>query len=208
MMKTFLKCVGVFALMIVAVIALNVWSLIKKGNDSPIYASEEEIEEAVGQMGDGIMDGGFYLDGKVYQLPITVADMAENGWLIEETLNMKYEKFPANTVTNFMNVHNSNDKQKIISVILVNPYKEKLALDDVLIEKLVMGTINANKVVLPQGITWKSTPEEVKSAYGEPSTESKDSLVYEDETWEITIWLKTSESGKTTISDIRYSLKD
>ncbi|MBR4085317.1 MAG: hypothetical protein IKK33_13675 [Lachnospiraceae bacterium] len=207
-MKKFLKIVGIFVLIFIVIIALNVFSLMKKGNKSTLHASEEEIEEAVGQMGDGIMDGGFYLDGKVYQLPVTVADMAESGWLIEETLNMKYEKFPANTVTNSMNVHNSNDKQKIISVVLINPYEEEQALDDVFIEHLSMGTFTANKVVLPQGITWKSTLEEVKKAYGEPAKESGDSLVYEDEIWQITIRFNTGESGKTTMSDVSYRLKD
>ena len=207
-MKKLLQIIGIFALIFAVVIGLNVYSLVKEGNESPTYPTEEEIKEAVGKLGEGIMDGGFYLDGKVYQLPITVADMAESGWLIEETLNMKYEKFPANTVTNSMNVKRSNDKLKAIGVTLLNPYEEKLALDDVLVKQLVMGTLTANKVVLPQGITWTSTLEEVKAAYGEPSKESGSSIMYEDDMWEITIWFDTDNSGKYTMTDVKYCLKD
>lgn len=206
-MKTFLKIVGIFALIFVVVIGLSVISMLKEGNTSTIHATEEEIKEAVDKMGDDIIDGGFYLDGKVYQLPITVADMVDAGWLIEETLNMQYEKFPANTVTNNMNVDNANDNQKIAGITLINPYEEKVELEEVYIAKLVVGTLTANKVVLPQGITWKSTLEDIKDAYGEPSKESKDTLVYEDDTWEIIIYLETDENGKTTMSDVSYNLK-
>lgn len=211
-MKKLLKILGIFVLIFVIIIGISVFSLMKKGNKSTINASAEEVEEAVKQMGSGILDGGFYLDGKVYQLPVLVSDLMDGGWIFEEDLKKQFAEFPAYTVSNSINIDNENDNQKLISISLINPFEEKLALEEVYVESLTIAKFTANKIILPQGITWKSTLEEVEAAYGEPSDKSVDeagaSLVYENETWEISISFVTSEAGKTTMSRVNYSLQD
>lgn len=212
-MKKVLKIIGIFALIFVIMIGISVFSLMKNGdkNKSTIHASEEEVEVAVKQMGNGILDGGFYLDGKVYQLPVTVSDLMDGGWIFEESLKKQFGEFPAHAVTNSTNIGNANDNQKLISITLINPFEEKKDLEDVYIQTLSISKFTANKVILPQGITWKSTIEEVEAAYGEPSDKSTDalgaSIVYEDDIWEISITFDTGDDGKTKMSRVSYKLK-
>lgn len=211
-MKKILKIVGIFVLIFVIMIGLSVFSLMKNGNKSTINASTEEVEEAVKQMGSGILDGGFYLDGKGYQLPVLVSDLMDGGWIFEEDLKKQFAEFPAYAVSNSINIDNENDNQKLISISLINPFEEKLALEDVYVESLTIAKFTANKIILPQGITWKSTLEEVEAAYGKPSDMSTDeagaTIVYEDETWKISISFVTGEDGKTTMSRVNYKLQD
>lgn len=210
-MKKILQIVGIFALIFVIMIGISVISLMKSDNKSTINASAEEIEEAVKQMGSGILDGGFYLDGKVYQLPVMVSDLMDGGWIFDAELRKQFGEFPANTVTNVTNIGNENDNQKLISIALINPFEEKKKLKDVYVEMLSISKFTANKIILPQGITWKSTLEEVEAAYGEPSDKSTDasgaSIVYENEIWEISIYFNTGDDGKSKMSKVSYRLK-
>ena len=209
-MKKVLKVLGICVLVflvLAVVLGISVFKLLRNSNASTIHASEEEVQEVVKQMGNDIMDGGLYLDGKVYQLPVTIADLTDGGWVFDESVKEQLGEFPANAVTNNINIDNANDNQKMISIVLINPYEEKKTLEDVLIAQLSVGTFTANKVVLPQGITWKSTMEDVEAAYGEASEKSEDSITYENETWKIAIYFKTGEDGRTTMSDVSYRLK-
>ena len=211
-MKKFLKLLGVMVFIFVLMIGFSVMSLMKNGNKSTINASAEEVEAAVQQMGNGILDGGFYLDGKIYELPVMVSDLLDGGWVLDEDFTKQYAEFPANTVTNYMNIDNANDNQKLLSITLLNPYEEKVALEEVYIERLSISLLTANKIILPQGITWKSTLEEVEAAYGEPTKKSTDdtgaSIEYNNETWTVTLFFDTDENGKTTMSGVNYSLND
>lgn len=214
-MKKVLKVLGIIVIILVifaVLIGIAVFNLMKNGgNQSTLHASEEEIAEAVKQMGTDIFDGGFYLDGKVYQLPVTIADLSEGGWVFDDALKEELGEFPAHTVTNNINIDNANDNKKMISIVLINPYEEKKELEDVLIEQLSIAKFTANKVVLPQGITWKSTMEEAEAAYGEPSDKaergSEISLTYENETWKIAIYFENKEDGTGTMTSVSYRLK-
>lgn len=188
-----------------------VLKLMKNGNKSTINASKEEIETAVKQMGSGILDGGFYLDGKIYELPVIASDLTDGGWVFDEALKKEFAEFPANTITNSINIDNANDNQKLISIILINPFEEKKALEDVYVETLIISKFTSNKIILPQGITWKSTLEEVEAAYGQPANKSTDSsgtsIEYENEGWTVSIYFETGDDGKTTMSKVIYRLK-
>lgn len=212
-MKKFLKVLGIIAIILVifaVLIGIAVFNLMKNGGgQSTLHASEEEITAAVNQMGDGILDGGFWFDGKAYQLPVTIADLSEGGWVFDDALKEELGEFPAYAVTNNINIDNANDTQKALSIVLINLYDEPKQLDDVTIAQLSIGKFTANKVVLPQGITWKSTMEEVEAAYGAPAEKSKAgtelSMVYENETWKVTLYFGSEENG--TMSSVNYRLK-
>lgn len=210
-MKKVLKIVGIIVLVFVLIIGIMVLKLMKNGNKSTINASKEEIETAVKQMGSGILDGGFYLDGKIYELPVIASDLTDGGWVFDEALKKEFAEFPANTITNSINIDNANDNQKLISIILINPFEEKKALEDVYVETLIISKFTSNKIILPQGITWKSTLEEVEAAYGQPANKSTDSsgtsIEYENEGWTVSIYFETGDDGKTTMSKVIYRLK-
>ncbi len=211
-MKKVLKVLGiclVVFLIFAAIIGVMVFNLLKNSGTSNIYASQEEITAAVNQMGDDILDGGFWFDGKAYKLPVTIADLSEGGWVFDDALKEELGEFPANTVTNNINIDNANDAQKALSIVLINPYQETKPLEEVAIAQLSVGKFTANKVVLPQGITWESTMADVEAAYGAPADKSKAgtelSMVYENETWKITLYFGSEENG--TMSSVNYRLK-
>lgn len=213
-MKKVLKVLGIIAIILIifaVVIGVAVFNLIKDGGvQSNRQASEEEIAEAVNQMGDGILDGGFYLDGKVYQLPVTIADLSEGGWVFDDALKEQFPEFPAHAVTNNINIDNANDTQKALSIVLCNLSEETKTLEEVNIAQISMGEFTANKVILPQGITLDSTMDEAIAAYGEPADKSERGsemcLTYENGTWKIALYFENKEDGTGTMTSVNYRL--
>lgn len=209
-MKKLLKVIGVIVLLFVLMIGMIVVDLIKNGNKSTINASAEEIEAAVKEMGSGILDGGFYLDGKVYQMPVMTSDLIDGGWIFDEAVTKSFPEIPANTVTNNTNMDNINDNQKLISVTLLNPSDEKKDLEEVYASSISVSKLTANKIILPQGITWKSTVEEVEAAYGVTENKTVDEdcvlLTYDNEDVSIMISFDIDEEGQPKMARITFRL--
>lgn len=140
---------------------------------SSFIANEEEIAAATAEMSDELGDFNFSMDGEVHSLPMKANVFMEAGWTFPEDLLEKIDPYPAMTEwANCSMVKTEDDKEKELSnITLLNPSEEVCELEDVYITSFSFSRSDNLKVILPKGITWASSIEDVKDAYGTPDSE-------------------------------------
>lgn len=146
-------------------------------------AKEENEAKSIdySALSDDIFSYDVLLDGKKYTLPFSFSELEKEGWTIED--KAKSEELAPNVY--IINVNIFKDKEKL-TVQFVNNSKEKCAIDKCNIGEITtFGGVAEGKVslVLPKGISFKATEDEVKAAYGDPSdtdtsTENYNTMTY------------------------------
>lgn len=146
---------------------------------------EEKIPEYVTTIGAEIADelssGQFYLDGDMYQFPLTVGDFLDNGYSVSANYTNAdtFALAPGGQTNSFALVKEVEDCYQDVHDVrcyVYNPTEEELPLEECMIGKI---TINAPaKMMFPGGIWEKTTHEKVISAYGEPKTFDNDSDIF------------------------------
>lgn len=123
---------------------------------------------AAGEISDDLYSYQILINGELYQIPMDVKELLENGWEFEGDVNEDLDAYTYNPVLTF----NKGDYN--IQVNIVNetenpqPYSE-CKIVGILIN-LYYNSGNDMTFVLPKGIQSNvSTVEDMKAAYGEPT---------------------------------------
>ncbi len=187
-----------------------------EGNQkSSFIANEEEIAAATAKMSDELGDFNFSLDGEVYSLPMKAGVFMEMGWTFPEDLLKKIDPYPAMTEwANCVMIKTEEDKEKELSnIVLVNPSEEVRELEEVYMTSLSFSRSDSLKLIFPKGITWASSIEDVKDAYGTPDSEGSTGseetfintkLIYSVENGSASFSFQT-EGGKTKMTGVVMS---
>lgn len=184
-------------------------------NKSSHHATDEEIQEITPQLGNELLDGKLYIDGNIYEMAFTAQDLIDNGWDFDAGVKKNSPTLPGNTRTNSTRLDKEGENNKSLSVTLINYSSEKVDLEDATILSVSPSTISGNKIILPQGITWKNTLEEVKAAYGEPNKESVNDLgaiqrtilTYNGDTITVTFSFETENGEAPKMTGVTYALR-
>ncbi|MDS0525840.1 hypothetical protein NNC19_09140 [Clostridium sp. SHJSY1] len=139
--------------------------------------SETKKEESSVPKSDDLYSFEIVLNGQSYKLPADYSEFEKNGWSFKDNIGDK--KLAPNQYT-LTNVMKNGDKQIYASV--VNTGKDELPLN-----KCKVGGINLDSfmlkdgatLVLPKGISFSSTKDDVIKAYGNPTrTSEQDTSTY------------------------------
>lgn len=141
------------------------------------------IEEGKGKIGSTLDCGQFVVNGEVYSFPADIADWTEHGWHISNNYENKDTfKLESNVVSNEFELFNDEVSSQYVTMEAINHGAEPDLIENCAINylKIKMSDSKDNvKIVLPGGITCKSTKDEIIAAYGEPVTEDDSTLSYE-----------------------------
>ncbi|MCM1039039.1 MAG: hypothetical protein NC314_11630 [Roseburia sp.] len=140
------------------------------------------IEENTGKVGSTLDCGQFVVNGEVYSFPGEIADWLSSGWHISNNYENKDTfKLESNVDSNEFELFNDEVSSQYVSMLAINLNEEPSKIADCSIEQVEINVSTDNdsvKLVLPGGITYKSTREDVIAAYGEPVLEEDGGHLY------------------------------
>ncbi len=174
-MKNFKSITAVIAAAIAAVSIAGCG--IPAGSNKPsYYPTEEELTSAASVLSDKLGNGDIMIDGVKYTLPAKAEEFINNGWSFSQEVLDKYDPFPANaTLTGQVELQKTNDTKTMkLTVDLFNNDKEnKLPIGEVYVTNITVTRYDKVKVILPGGVSWGSSVDEVKAACGEPASDTE-----------------------------------
>lgn len=131
------------------------------------------IDEASKKIDKEITSGQFVLDGVVYEFPMDLKYWLDNGWHISNNYD-NVDKFTLEPDCYSTEFELFNDNKQYVKVTVINNSDVDAKVKDCTVYSIRMDLSKVD-VVFPQGITKRSKPAEIKSAYGEPNSEEKES---------------------------------
>ena len=162
------------------------------------YASEEEIAAAVEILGDDLSVMKVSVDGVIYSYPMNVQFLLDEGWAFPAEALAELDPFPANT--EYRNCEMSRtlgeQEQTMDALVLLNESLEDIPVGEAMVTIYGIDRSQKHKMILPGGITWTSTIDDVKAAYGEPTSEGSSGS---EETFINTILTYNYDSGHVRI---------
>lgn len=131
---------------------------------------------------DQLESGELAIDGKKYAFPSAISDWTNNGWHISNNYaNTDTFELENLVESNEFEVFNDEKESEYVSMCAINFESDPAKIEESTTSYLKMKMLDGKKsiqVVLPGGITSKSTKEDVINAYGEPAEEDGDDLCY------------------------------
>lgn len=177
------------------------------------WATSEEVSEIQGDLGDSITSCKFYLDGKIYQAPLNVSELLSEGWAFDEEAVKNVSSLQAGVRTNatYINKETESHTEKI-GITLYNNTEQEVALEEAPVGSLDLYESSKIKIILPKGLTWESTLEDVTAAYGEAdessSIDGRSFLTYsvenDNETISISLQFDKSDEGVNMLTGVLY----
>lgn len=175
-------------------------------------ATEEEIAAVAEKMSEEIEDLNFSFDGEVYSLPLKAGAFMEVGWNFSEDFLKKIDPYPAMTEWGNCSLTKMEGEKELEleNITLLNTSEEECAVEDVYIMSISFDRYNISNMIFPKGITWDSSIEDVKTAFGTPYSEtsygSEDTfintkLIYSTNNCSMTFGFQT-EGGKTKMISV------
>ncbi len=147
------------------------------GNRNPsYYPTEEELTSAASVLSDKFGKGDIVIDGVKYTLPAKAEEFINNGWSFSQEVLDKYDPFPANaTLTGQVELQKATDTKtmKFTVDLFNNDKKNELPIGEIYVTDITVTCYDKVKVILPGGVSWGSTVEEVKAACGEPASDTE-----------------------------------
>lgn len=161
---------------------------VKEETKEPKTKEEETKEETqvankANAVSDDIYDYTFELNGVVYQLPCLYSELAANGnWTIDSYKDLTEESEVDSGESEYFSIKND--------IASIDIYVKNVSLDTKPIKDCVITSIEVQAgdnvdFTIAKGIKCTSKPEEVKAAFGDPTSSSSDSdserLDYEED---------------------------
>lgn len=130
--------------------------------------TEEQIAAVKNELGDDLQELKFSVDGKIYQYPVRMQEMQDNGWYIDQEAAKDLKTLPGNVITTAFSLRKNKDGDYPITSCSVQA--ENVSSSEIEISQSTLGHITFHlekgaTVILPQGITWDSTFDDVCAAY-------------------------------------------
>ncbi|MBN1045028.1 hypothetical protein DVW08_06535 [Clostridium botulinum] len=179
----------------------------------PEAKNEQNLEEAnkvkegdnVSSKSDDLYSFEITLNGQDYTLPADYSEFEKNGWCINGANSDKKVAPNQYTLSEVM----KNEKTQVYAK-LVNIGKDELSLNQCKIGGIKLDSFDAKygaTLVLPKGISFDSTKDDVIKAYGNPtSSDEKDTqtyMTYEVGTYQSVKITIDKESNKVSSIDIQ-----
>lgn len=131
--------------------------------------TQEQLSAAVDVLGDNISSLSISVDGVIYQFPMNTNDMLDAGWYFDSNVKSELKTIPANTLVapavTMRKKAGDGYAATSCAVQPVNKSSSEITLEESVLYKVVFSKEKGTTIVLPAGITWESTFEEVKQAY-------------------------------------------
>ena len=157
----------------------NKWFILEiKDIDIKPYEKTGAVDIPSG-LSDDIMSREFYFAGKILSLPFLYNEISD-----EYSYNLSdygydddYELAPGDTIPGTIALYNDSiDKNADIWIGFINDTDEKRVISECKINTLYIDTSYTDsgdlpELILPGGITWGSTAEDITKAYGNPSVD-------------------------------------
>lgn len=168
MRKNLLKGISSVACITVMVVLLTSCGSVGVSSNGGI-PTEEQLAAASDALGGDISSLSFSVDGVVCQFPMDTGDMLDNGWYFDNDVKASLKSIPANTLVAPAVIMRKNAADGYAAtsceVQPVNKGASETTLEETMLYNMAFSKSNGTTVVLPGGITWNSTFDEVKEAY-------------------------------------------
>ncbi len=137
-------------------------------NESDGLATDEQIAAVKGELGDDMNELKFSIDGVVYQYPMTMQTMLDADWYLDSSVKKELQTLEGNTrTTGFVLRKDRSGEYGITecSVVASNDSSYEKEIGETNLYNLNFRREKGAVLVLPQGLKWDSTFEEVCEAY-------------------------------------------
>lgn len=137
-------------------------------NESDGLATDEQIAAVKEELGDDMNELKFSIDGVVYQYPMTMQTMLDADWYPDSSVEKELKTLEGNTrTTGFVLRKNRSGEYGITecSVVASNDSSYEKEIGETNLYNLNFRREKGAVLVLPQGLRWDSTFEEVCEAY-------------------------------------------
>ena len=196
----------VITLCLIAAISLQLMACSVSGN------RDAWIEEGKGKIGSTLDCGQFVVNGDVYSFPADIADWTEHGWHISNNYeNKDTYKLERDYTSNEFELFNDEASSQYVTMEAINNGSEPELIEDCAINYLKIKMFDSKdnvQIVLPGGITCKSSKGDIIAAYGEPETEDDNTLGYEytsSDDWIVAVEIRLIGDHP---DQVRYYLSD
>lgn len=172
--------------------------------------TQEQLSAAQDALGDKISSLSFSVDGVIYQFPMYVSDMTDNGWAFDSSTKSSLKTIEADTLVapavSMRKKATDGYAATSCSVQPINKSASEISLENTRIYKITFSKSNGTTLILPSGITWDSTFEEVKEVCKPEAAFDQDGIKYmkikgEDSAYSITI---NFDATQNTITSVEY----
>ena len=172
-------------------------------------ANDEWIAKGTEMVASELSSSEIYIDGTVYTFPCDMSYLINTGWHVSNSYDNKddFELEPGMESTEF---ELFNDNKQYVKVTVLNMSDENATVEKCMVSSLEIA-VEDFEAVLPSGVTTKSTSEDIKTAYGEPTSTEGTAMYYEytnaDE-WICQVEMDVDGNKKKTLTTVKYTLTD
>lgn len=140
------------------------------------------MEEGKEKIGATLDCGQLVVDGEVRSFPSSISEWTNNGWHVSNNYENKDSfELESDIISNQFELFNDENDSKYMYVYAINLGAEPAKIEDCTTNEIKLQMANNGltpEVVLPGGITCKSTEEDIIAAYGEPLVKEEETLYY------------------------------
>lgn len=172
-------------------------------------ANDEWIAKGTEMVSSELSSSEIYIDGTVYTFPCDMSYWINTGWHVSNSYDNKddFELEPGMESTEF---ELFNDNKQYVKVTVLNMSDENATVEKCMVSSLEIA-VEDFEAVLPSGVTTKSTSEDIKTAYGEPTSTEGTAMYYEytnaDE-WICQVEMDVDGDKKKPLTTVKYTLTD
>ncbi len=180
MRKSLVKCLSFVTSIMICGAALTSCAAGASSNGG--IPTEEQLSAAAEELGDDIGSLKFSADGVIYQFPVDTKAMLDAGWYFDSDVKSELKSIPANTLVapSVSMRKNAKNGYGITScgVQPMNRSASEVSLEETVIYSLNFYKEKGTTLILPGGITWNSTFDEVKELCGSQSAVDMEGIKY------------------------------
>ena len=127
------------------------------------------------ELGDDLLSFNVKYEGVLYNVPIPVTELQNNGWVIEKA---PVDKIAAKSSQGGFKLRKDNNT---LTTRLYNPHDKETSINNCLVTIIITDNYDSKfDLEMPKGITVGSTESDIISAYGETNLkkEESDNIIY------------------------------
>ncbi|MBR1390162.1 MAG: hypothetical protein IJ567_01700 [Lachnospiraceae bacterium] len=136
--------------------------------DSGGIPTQEQLQSATSQLSTEPEDMEFSLNGEIFQYPIDIDTLLDAGWTIDKSILSQIKVIPGHTTTTKIPLKKKKDSEYAAGecyFTVTNNIDMDVEIGHLATDTLEFDESNHITLILPQGITWDSTFEDVLDAY-------------------------------------------
>lgn len=175
-------------------------------------AKNKKLKEDAAKIATEITSGEFVLNGVVYEFPMDLKSLLDNGWKIpDDYVNADVFKLEPGVTSDEFELENMIGDTMVVTVI--NDTLVDAKLEDCLVSSIII-TSNRDKIVLPKGITSDSKFDDVVDTYGGAvsiGSDEEKSVVYSGSNdsswlWRVELGSSKDDNKDNLLTSVEYYL--